>query len=73
MFHSTQFSRRKGTAIGISLASLGLLIMFASPYIALSMSVLIGIIAFHIIFVVGFVFLLYGVGYILMANNLWGS
>jgi len=73
MFHNTQFSRRKGTAIGVSLAALGLLTMLASPYIALSMSVLIGIVVFHIIFVVGFVFLLYGVGHILLANNLWGS
>ncbi len=73
MFHSTQFSRRKGTAIGVSLAALGLLTMLASPYIAMSMSILIGIIAFHVIFIVGFVFLLYGVGHILMANNLWGD
>lgn len=73
MFHSTQFSRRKGTAIGASLAALGLLTMLASPYIALRMSVLIGIIVFHIIFVIGFIFLLYGVGHVLMANNLWGS
>jgi uncharacterized membrane protein len=73
MFHNTQFSRRKGTAVGASLAALGLLTMLASPYIALSMSVLIGIIVFHIIFIVGFVLLLYGVGYILLANNFWGS
>jgi len=47
--------------------------MFASPYVALRLSVLMGIIVFHIIFLIGFVFLLYGVGYVLLANNLWGS
>ncbi|MBN1678582.1 MAG: hypothetical protein JW880_08595 [Candidatus Thermoplasmatota archaeon] len=66
-------SRVKKTGIGLSLAAIGLITMFASPYIALRLSVLTGILAYHLVFLAGFVSLLYGAGYVLLANNLWGS
>jgi hypothetical protein len=47
--------------------------MLASPFIALRLSVLTGILAYHVVFLAGFVSLLYGAGYVLLANNLWGS
>jgi len=72
MAENSRAQRARKTTIGISLASVGLTTMFASVYIALRLSVTTGILAYHVIFLAGFISLLYGTGYVLVANNLWG-
>lgn len=73
MAEKNRRKRAKKTALGASLSILGLTTMLASPFIALRLSVLTGILAYHVVFLAGFVSLLYGAGYVLLANNLWGS
>ncbi len=73
MAEKAQWSRLRRTSIGFSLSALGVTTMLSSPYIALRMSVLTGILTYHVVFLAGFVTLLYGAGYVLLANNLWGS
>jgi len=72
MFEDSKGNRVKRTTIGLSLASLGLITMFGSAYLAMRLSVMAGILVYHIAFLAGFISLLYGTGYVLLANNLWG-
>lgn len=67
--------RAKRTIAGAGLAVLGFTTMMTSPYIrsdSLHLSVMVGLMGYTIVFIAGFVALLYGVGFVLLANNLWG-
>ena len=67
--------RAKKTLFGLGLTAAGLLSMAASPFAgkAIGLSDVINLGSFYVLYLAGFVLLLFGVGYLLVANNLWGE
>ncbi len=67
--------RAKKTLFGLGLTAAGLSAMFASPIAgtALGLSKVGNMGTYYLVYFLGFVALLIGVGYVLIANNLWGE
>ena len=67
--------RAKKTLFGLGLTAAGLSAMFVSPLAgtALGLSMAGNMGTYYLIYFAGFVALLFGVGYVLIANNLWGE
>ena len=67
--------RAKKTLIGVGLTAAGLSSMVISPTLgrALGLSELGNMGSYYLIYLLGFISLLFGVGQVLIANNLWGE
>ena len=65
----------KKTLFGLGLAATGLTAMVVSPVAgsALGLSQAANLGSYYLVYLVGFISLLFGVGYVLIANNLWGE
>lgn len=70
-----QHKRAKKTLLGLGLTVTGLSSMAASPFAgkAMGLSEVLNLGSFYVLYIAGFVLLLFGVGYLLIANNLWGE
>jgi hypothetical protein len=70
-----QYERAKKTLFGLGLTGAGLSAMFVSPTLgtALGLSQVVNIGSYFLVYLLGFVSLLTGVGHVLIANNLWGE
>ena len=67
--------RARKTLLGLGLTGAGLSAMFASPTLGttLGLNTVGNMGSYYLVYFVGFVALLSGVGLVLMANNLWGE
>ena len=70
-----QHKRAKKTLFGLGLTFTGLSSMAASPFAgkAVGLSDVLNLGSFYVLYLAGFIALLFGVGYLLVANNLWGE
>jgi hypothetical protein len=67
--------RAKKTLFGLGLTATGLSSMAVSPFAgkAVGLSDVLNLGSFYVMYLAGFVVLLFGVGFLLIANNLWGE
>ncbi len=67
--------RAKQTLFGLGLTVTGLSAMAVSPFAgkAIGLSDVVNLGSFYMMYLAGSVALLFGVGYLLVANNLWGE
>ncbi len=70
-----QHKRAKKTLFGLGMTAAGFSTMFASPFAgkAIGISDVANLGSFYLLYISGFVVLLFGVGYLLLACNLWGE
>ena len=67
--------RAKKTTLGLGMTAAGLSAMAVSPVAGriLGLSPVNNMGSYYLLFLIGFISLLFGVGYVLVANNLWGE
>ena len=70
-----QHKRAKKALFGLGLTAAGLSTMAVSPFAgtALGLSTVVNLGSFYVLYLIGFVSLLFGVGFLLVAGNLWGE
>ena len=70
-----QHKRAKKTLFGLGLTATGLSTMAVSPFAgkAMGLSEVLNMGSFYVLYLTGFVALLFGVGFLLVATNLWGD
>jgi len=70
-----QHRRAKKALFGLGLTATGLSAMAVSPFAgnAMGLSEVVNLGSFYVLYLAGFVVLLFGVGYLLIAGNLWGD